>query len=82
MKVLAKRYNRYTRQLTDIIYLEKDRVCWLMKSWGLDPDTLWQANLSILKGFKYSTWEELTKFLSSKSEEGYGYVTIAKTYDY
>ena len=82
MKVLAKRYDRYTRRLTDVIYLEKDRVCWLMKSWGLDPDTLWQANKDILKGSKWNTWEQLTYLLGRKSKEGYGYLTIAKTYDY
>lgn len=81
MKVLAKRFDGYTRNLTDIIYLEDNKVCWLRKSGSLDPDSLWQSNSSVLRGPKWNTWEELEDRLSSNLEEG-EYITIVKTYDY
>lgn len=81
MKVLAKRYDHYTRSLTDVIYIKGDRVCWLRKVWGLDPDILLWKDKSVLKGAKWVNWEELTSLLDN-SKESYGYLTIAKNYDY
>ena len=77
MKILGIKYNKYSRKMTDIIYIKGDRVCWLMKSWTIDPSTLWQANSSIIEGYKWNTWEELTSLIASKSKEGYGYSSIA-----
>ena len=77
MKILGIKYNKYSRKITDIIYIKGDRICWLMKSWTIDPDTMWSANKSIITGHKFNTWEDLVSLIASKSKEGYGYMSIA-----
>ena len=77
MKILGIKYNKYSRKVSDIIYIKGNKVCWLMKSWTIDPDTIWKADKSIIEGHKFNTWEDLVSLIASKSKQGYGDMYIA-----